>query len=97
MSRLDEGQIAKALEQLPGWTVRDGGISKSFEFSSYPDGVLFASACAQLAEQRDHHPDMLLTWRKVCISLSTHSEGGITEKDVDMATRIEAIAGGGQS
>jgi 4a-hydroxytetrahydrobiopterin dehydratase len=73
------------LSALSGWAVEDGKLSKTFEFGSYLTGLDFARALGLEAEARDHHPDMLVTWRKVKVSLSTHSEDGITDRDVDLA------------
>jgi 4a-hydroxytetrahydrobiopterin dehydratase len=85
MPKLNADELAVALGSLTGWSERDGAIHRTFEFDSYLDGLEFARALGQEAERRDHHPDMLITWRKVDVGLSTHSEGGITEKDVDLA------------
>ncbi len=89
MPRLNEEDLATALQTLPGWTVEGDHLQKTYTFERYADGVLFALACARLAELKDHHPDLCLTYKKVQVILSTHSEGGITEKDVEMARMIE--------
>ncbi len=90
MPRLSEDQIATALQTLRGWTVEENQLQKTYTFDRYADGVLFTVACARIAELKDHHPDLLLTYKRVRVALSTHSEGGITEKDVEMARFIEA-------
>lgn len=91
MPKLSDSEVASALASLPGWSVERGLLTKTFEFPSYARGVLFANACAAHAEKTDHHPDLLITWRKVRVSLSTHSEGGITEKDVESARAYETF------
>lgn len=73
------------MEGLDGWRVEENELRKQFEFGAYLDGLEFVTALGREAEMRDHHPDMTITWRKVAVSLSTHSEGGITSKDVDLA------------
>ena len=91
MPKLTEAELAEALNMLPGWEVQDGQITKTYEFGSYLAGVDFAVSLANEAEERDHHPDILITWRKVKVSLSTHSEGGITEKDTELASFAESL------
>ena len=91
MPKLTEAELAEALNMLPGWELQDGQISKTYEFGSYLSGVDFATSLANEAEERDHHPDILITWRKVKVSLSTHSEGGITEKDTELASFAESL------
>jgi 4a-hydroxytetrahydrobiopterin dehydratase len=71
--------------------LKDGQIVKTYEFGSYLAGIDFAVELANEAETRDHHPDLLVTWRKVKVSLSTHSEGGITEKDTSLASFAEGL------
>ncbi|MEO7453342.1 MAG: 4a-hydroxytetrahydrobiopterin dehydratase [Fimbriimonadales bacterium] len=91
MPKLTDEQLADSLAMLAGWEVEDGQITKTYEFGSYLSGVDFAVALANEAEDRDHHPDMTITWRKVKVSLSTHSEGGITEKDTELASFAEGL------
>lgn len=79
------------LQSLPGWSVENGELRKQFDFPLYLDGMDFAVALANEAERRDHHPDMTIGWRKVIVSVSTHSEGGITEKDADLAAFAELL------
>jgi len=91
MPKLTDADLADALAMLPGWEVQEGQLTKTYEFGSYLSGVDFAVELANEAESRDHHPDMLITWRKVRVSLSTHSEGGITEKDTSLASFAEGL------
>ena len=91
MAKLSDEELRAYLLQMHGWSVEGGQIAKTYEFESYTDGLVFAVACGRLAEKRDHHPDMLITWRKVKCSLSTHSEGGITQKDVDLAGEFDGL------
>lgn len=91
MPKLSAAELDSALASLPGWTVESGQLTKTFEFSTYAHGVLFANACAAHAETADHHPDLLISWRKVKVALSTHSERGITEKDVASAKAYESF------
>lgn len=88
---LDAGSIAAALEELPGWRVERASLKKEFDFSSYLKGAKFVQSAAELAEGMDHHPDLLLRWRKVEVTLSTHSAGGVTLLDLELAARIEDL------
>ena len=89
---LSDADIAQKLGGLPGWE-RDGDkIKKLFKLDTYLAGLAFASAVGTIAEGLDHHPDILIGWRKVTVSFSTHSAGNkITHNDVDAAAAIEAL------
>jgi 4a-hydroxytetrahydrobiopterin dehydratase len=78
--------------QLPdGWS-RDGDeIVRAFEFDGYLDASGFLGAAAGLAEDAWHHPEMTITWGEVEVRLTTHDAGGITEKDIDLAERLDGI------
>lgn len=89
MAKLSTESVRGALEKLPGWDLRDGAIGKQFTWPSFPDAIKFVNQVADLAEQADHHPDILINYRRVTLTLSTHSEGGITQKDFDLAAQIE--------
>jgi len=89
MAKLSTEAVQGALEKLPGWDLRDGAIGKQFTWPSFPVAIKFVNQVADLAEQADHHPDILINYRRVTITLSTHSEGGITQKDFDLAAQID--------
>ncbi len=90
--RLTDEQIAIQLDGLSGWT-RDGdAIRKSYRLASFPAALVFVGAVGHLAEATDHHPDILIEYRTVTLTLSTHSAGGLTEKDFDLAARIDALS-----
>ncbi len=92
MSLLSAEQIAQRLTGLPGWEVREGLLTKTFTVRSFAHGVLFLGAIAQFAEAANHHPDVSLHgYNRVTVALSTHSEGGLTEKDFDLAAQIERL------
>ncbi len=92
MARLTTEQISERLAALPGWVVRDGLLTKTYAVRSFAHGVLFAGAIGQLAEAANHHPDVSLhDYSQVTISLATHSEGGLTDKDFNLAGQIEAL------
>ena len=92
MPRLNQDQITDLLAALPGWEVREGLLSKTYTVRSFAHGVLFLGAIGQLAEAANHHPDVSLhDYSQVTLRLLTHSEGGLTEKDFDLAAQIEAL------
>jgi 4a-hydroxytetrahydrobiopterin dehydratase len=88
---LTEEQVSAALAGLPGWTLQGKAIRKTFTFDGFPDALEFVNDVADEAEKADHHPDIDIRWNKVTLSLSTHSAGGLTEKDTALATVIEGI------
>jgi 4a-hydroxytetrahydrobiopterin dehydratase len=93
MPLLDDDAIRAALAELTGWQ-RDGdALTRSVEAPTFLDGIALVSAVAQAAEAADHHPDIDIRWRTVTFTLSTHSEGGITEKDLALARTIDGLAG----
>jgi len=94
---LPDAEIEKGLAKLGGWSRSGDEIEKIFELPSFPDAVAFVTRVGFLAEAANHHPDLDVRYRKVRVALSTHSEGGITEKDLTLAGEIEAAAGGGSN
>ena len=89
---LDSADIDKALADLPGW-VRDGdSIRARFSAPDFPTAIGLVDAVAIAAEAADHHPDIDIRWRDVLFVLSTHSAGGVTSKDVALATVISGQA-----
>ena len=95
MARLSDDEIRSGLAELPGWGRGDDEIEKTYELASFPDAVAFVTRVGFLAEKSDHHPDLDVRWRNVRVALSTHSEGGITDKDLALAGEIESVASGG--
>jgi 4a-hydroxytetrahydrobiopterin dehydratase len=81
--------IQAELSKLPGWQVEDRELVKEFQFASYLAGIEFVQKVARLAEEMNHHPDLLVLWRKVTVRLSTHSVGGLTALDFALAGKIE--------
>jgi 4a-hydroxytetrahydrobiopterin dehydratase len=77
------------LQVLPGWVLVHGSIEKEFHFKSYLDGLEFAYSVGKIAEEQDHHPDILIKWRRVRLTLSTHSVKGLSENDFIVAARSE--------
>jgi 4a-hydroxytetrahydrobiopterin dehydratase len=87
---LTDAEIAAALADLDGWT-RDGdAIVRTAELPSFPVAITVVDRVAEDAEERDHHPDIDIRWRTLTFRLSTHSAGGLTAKDTELAAQIDA-------
>jgi len=92
MKLINIEEINKKLQDLPGWSLVDNSIQKEFTLKDFVDALGFLMKIGFLAEKHDHHPDLFLhSWNKVKIIISTHSEGGLTEKDFNLAEQIEKI------
>jgi 4a-hydroxytetrahydrobiopterin dehydratase len=89
--RLSDDDIAANLKGLKGWAKFGGEIRKTFELKDFAAAMGFVTRVALLSEKGNHHPDIDIRWNKVTLVLSTHSEGGLTEKDFALANKIEAI------
>ena len=87
----DAGNLQTALADLDGWSGDPSAISRDAELSSFPNAIAVVDRVAEVAEQLDHHPDIDIRWRRLHFTLSTHSAGGVTSKDVDLARRIDEI------
>ena len=91
MPKLPQAELDRALRDLPGWTVKDGALTKTFKHDSFPEAIVFVNAVAHLAELANHHPDIDIRYSSITLALVTHDQGGITDKDVSLARRIEEI------
>lgn len=91
MPLLSPDETAARLGRLPGWQLAGHAIQKPFMFESFIDGIRFVDRVATIAEALDHHPDIDIRYRRVTMTLSTHSSGGITEKDFALAEQIEKV------
>jgi 4a-hydroxytetrahydrobiopterin dehydratase len=88
---LDQAAIDDALSRLDGWTGGSDGISRTAELPSFLAAIGVVDRVAEAAEAADHHPDIDIRWRTLTFACATHSAGGVTAKDVDLAGRIDAI------
>lgn len=88
---LSNSDIDDALTGLPEWTLAGSSITRTIELPTFPAAITFVARVADAAESANHHPDIDIRWRKLTFTLSTHSEGGLTKKDVDLAHRIDAL------
>jgi 4a-hydroxytetrahydrobiopterin dehydratase len=88
---LTEEEIAAALAGLAGWTRVGSSITRTLQLADFREAILVTGAVAYLAEQANHHPDILIQWNKVTLTLSTHSAGGLTSADMSLASQIDAL------
>jgi 4a-hydroxytetrahydrobiopterin dehydratase len=91
MELLTEDEIAAQLTGTPGWAREGTSITRSVTRADFRAAMLFAGAVAYLAEEANHHPDILIQWNRVTLTLSTHSAGGLTAADFSLAGRISAL------
>ena len=90
MAKLNETEIAQRLKALPQWAREGDAIRKTFTFGKFADGIRFVDRVAAQADAMDHHPDIDIRYTKITTTLSTHSAGGLTAKDFDLAAKIDA-------
>ena len=91
MATLSDDELADALTGLPGWEAAGGALVKRFELADFPAAVAFVVRVGFAAEAADHHPDLDVRYRRVTVTLSTHSAGGVTPNDLDLAAAIDAL------
>jgi 4a-hydroxytetrahydrobiopterin dehydratase len=92
MAILSDQEVERQLKNLPEWTVEGRAIRKQYTFSDFPAAVAFVNRLVPDAEAADHHPDIIINYRKVTLLFSTHDEGGITQKDLDGAAMADRKA-----
>ncbi len=88
---LTQEEIDERLQPLAGWRQEDRRITKDFSFSSFKEAMSFVNRVADVAEEIDHHPDFAISYTRVFLSITTHSEGGLTRRDFRLAGRIDAL------
>jgi|SRR5687768_12242914 len=93
MTRLTAEEAGVRLQSLPGWTLAGDAITRQFTFAGFPEAMAFVVCLGFAAEAADHHPDLLVNYKRVTVTYSTHSEGGLTAKDFDGAKSATRIAG----
>ncbi len=93
MAKLSEQDLTAGLAKLKGWTRKGDAITKNFTFEKFAEGIRFVDRVAAEADKLDHHPDIDIRWTTVTMTLSTHSEGGLTRKDLELAAVIDRAKG----
>ncbi len=86
--RLNKSEIEKKLQEVPGWQLMDKAIQRESIFRDFREAMAFVNHVAEIAENLDHHPDICIYYNKVVLSVYTHSEGGLTDKDFELARRV---------
>jgi 4a-hydroxytetrahydrobiopterin dehydratase len=92
LTKLSDDEIASRLEALAEWSQPGEEIQRTYRFADFVAAMAFVAAVAEHAEKVAHHPDILIRYSRVTLSLSTHDAGGITEKDFDFARAADALA-----
>jgi len=90
-AKLSESEVQSKLTNLPAWTLENGEITRTFKLATFPAALVFVGAVGHLAESANHHPDILIRYKNVKLSLVTHDAGGLTDKDFALATRINDL------
>ena len=93
MTTLSEDEVQAGLAGLDGWELDGDRITREYRFGGFPEAVAFVVRLSDPAEAADHHPDLDIRYNRVRVSLSTHSEGGVTAKDLDLARTVHSLAG----
>jgi 4a-hydroxytetrahydrobiopterin dehydratase len=91
MAALSNEAIQQSLAKIQGWSYQGNELHKKFTFQSFMPGIEFVNKIAHAAESAGHHPDITINYNVVSIGLSTHSEGGVTEKDFNLAAKIDQV------
>jgi 4a-hydroxytetrahydrobiopterin dehydratase len=88
---LNAAEIKEEMKRVPEWDHEKKVIERTFEFDDFTAAIDFINAVAEIAEEEEHHPDIDLRYNKVTLVLSTHSKGGLTARDFDLAERIDTL------
>ena len=92
MALLSDDDVKERLQELEGWRQRGEYIVKSFDRGDFVGSVKFVDSIVEPAEEMNHHPDIAISWSQVEVAISTHSEGGLTENDFELAKKVEELA-----
>lgn len=92
MALLGDPEVEERLAKLDGWRRAGEAIEKSFKRGDFVDSVEFVSSLVAPAEEMNHHPDIAVSWDTVTVTISTHSEGGLTAADFELAAKIDVLA-----
>ena len=90
--KLERHQVAEQLQGLPHWTLQGDEIERLLTFPNFVDAMIFVNRVAEIAEEEGHHPEIRIVYNRVRLALSTHDAGGLTQKDFQMARRIDTLA-----
>jgi 4a-hydroxytetrahydrobiopterin dehydratase len=90
---LTDDQLESAMSQLPGWSIAGGKLHREFAFVDFSEAFGFMSRVALAAEAMNHHPEWFNVWNRVVVDLTTHDAGGVSERDITLAKKMDALAG----
>jgi 4a-hydroxytetrahydrobiopterin dehydratase len=93
MARLSDDEITQRLEGLHGWSREGDAIVKEYKAGDFVGSVKLVDALTPVAEEMNHHPDLKISWDTVTVSITTHSEGGLTKNDFELASKIDSLGG----
>ncbi|MCH7229025.1 4a-hydroxytetrahydrobiopterin dehydratase [Haloferula sp. A504] len=88
---LDQEDLAAALKKHPDWELEGNTLIRVIEFEEFMEGIDFVNDLAEIADEAQHHPDMLIQYNKVTVTLTTHDAGGITDADLELARRVDNL------
>jgi 4a-hydroxytetrahydrobiopterin dehydratase len=91
--KLERQQVAEQLQRLSHWTLQGNQIERLLTFENFVDAMIFVNRVAEIAEEESHHPEIRIVYNRVTLALTTHDAGGLTQKDFQMAQRIDSLAG----
>lgn len=91
MQTLTESEIQTRLDEVPDWSMIKDAIQRTYQFRDFAQSMEFVNSVADQAESAQHHPDILIRYNKVTLTLSTHDAGGVTEKDFDLAKKADSV------
>ena len=92
MPPMNDEEIQVRLAELEGWERSGDSLRREFRFEDFVGSIDFVNRLTPVAEEMNHHPDLEISWNRVTVSLTTHSEGGITPNDFELASRIDSLA-----
>jgi len=91
MEKLNETEVLNRLENLSGWSLKEQAIEKKYELADFKEALAFINQIGERAEEANHHPELFNVYNKVTIRLNTHDADGITDKDFDLARKIDEL------
>ena len=89
--KIPKEEFAKRLKKIPEWEIKKDRLVRAFEFDEYMDAIDFINGVAEIAEDASHHPDIIMRYTLVTLSLTTHDQGCITDRDFELATRLNTL------
>jgi 4a-hydroxytetrahydrobiopterin dehydratase len=92
MAKLSGSDAQQRMKRLNGWSLDGDAVRKQFTFANFVEAIAFVNRLVPIAEAADHHPDILISYKRVTLTYSTHSEGGLTEKDFEGAAAADRLA-----